>query len=230
MTIVLHTDQKECPNCKCAHPYTGTLTFRAPSLSDLQNQSVFALLESSMMRTFHQYNLPVDTVSVSDPRKVELYLDLSLEVFPSGQDCFNRTGIINVGFVLSNQTYKPPAPFGPFVFIADNYENYMADSVFFSSEGSNKSSHTGIIAGVAGGREEDANNIGIPQLKGARHFTFEEIQSYTKNFSQANGIGSGGHRKVYRGTLPNGELITVKRAQKESMQGGLEFKTEIEML
>lgn len=36
--------------------------------------------------------------------------------------------------------------------------------------------------------------------------------------------------QVYRGTLPTGKLIAVKRAQTESMQGGLEFKTEIELL
>lgn len=32
------------------------------------------------------------------------------------------------------------------------------------------------------------------------------------------------------GNLPTGELVAVKRAQKESMQGGVEFKTEIELL
>lgn len=36
--------------------------------------------------------------------------------------------------------------------------------------------------------------------------------------------------QVYRGTLPTGKLIAIKRAQTESMQGGLEFKTEIELL
>lgn len=36
--------------------------------------------------------------------------------------------------------------------------------------------------------------------------------------------------QVYRGTLPNGQLIAIKRAQQGSMQGGLEFKTEIELL
>lgn len=36
--------------------------------------------------------------------------------------------------------------------------------------------------------------------------------------------------QVYRGTLPNGQLIAVKRAQHGSMQGALEFKTEIELL
>lgn len=30
--------------------------------------------------------------------------------------------------------------------------------------------------------------------------------------------------------LPNGQLVAIKRAQQGSMQGGLEFKTEIELL
>lgn len=36
--------------------------------------------------------------------------------------------------------------------------------------------------------------------------------------------------QVYRGTLPTGELVAIKRAQQGSMQGGLEFKTELELL
>ena len=36
--------------------------------------------------------------------------------------------------------------------------------------------------------------------------------------------------QVYLGTLPIGQLIAIKQAQKASMQGGLEFKTEIELL
>ncbi|THG11768.1 hypothetical protein TEA_026064 [Camellia sinensis var. sinensis] len=70
----------------------------------------------------------------------------------------------------------------------------------------------------------------VPQLKGARNFTFEELRKYTNNFSEANSIGSGGYGKVYRGTLPTGQLVAVKRAQHGSMQGGIEFKSEIELL
>jgi serine/threonine protein kinase len=36
--------------------------------------------------------------------------------------------------------------------------------------------------------------------------------------------------QVYRGMLPTGQLIAIKRAQQGSMQGGHEFKTEIELL
>lgn len=38
------------------------------------------------------------------------------------------------------------------------------------------------------------------------------------------------HLQVYRGTLSTGQLVAIKRAQHGSMQGGLEFKTEIELL
>ena len=36
--------------------------------------------------------------------------------------------------------------------------------------------------------------------------------------------------QVYRGILPTGQMVAIKRAKQESMQGGLEFKTELELL
>jgi len=36
--------------------------------------------------------------------------------------------------------------------------------------------------------------------------------------------------QVYRGTLTNGQLIAVKKGDQGSVQGDLEFKTEIELL
>lgn len=35
---------------------------------------------------------------------------------------------------------------------------------------------------------------------------------------------------MYKGVLPDGKIVAIKRAQQGSMQGGLEFKTEIELL
>ncbi|TKY72323.1 leucine-rich repeat receptor protein kinase [Spatholobus suberectus] len=258
-------DQTLSPNCKCAYPYTGIFTLRAPSFSDLGNKTVFVKLESNLMQSFQDHDEPVDSVSLSNPRwNTYQYLDLTLKVFPSGQDRFNRKGISAIAFLFSNQTYKPPPMYGPYYFIGDEYDHYKDNSVLEGPVTSGKSSNTGIIAGAAAGGsallvlvllacvyalrqkknakkatgksnpfekwDPDESNGSIPQLKGARRFGFEEIQNCTKNFSQVNNIGSGGYGKVYRGTLPNGQLIAVKRAQKESMQGGLEFKTEIELL
>ncbi|KAL6964526.1 hypothetical protein U1Q18_035576 [Sarracenia purpurea var. burkii] len=258
--VTCSSGQSSSPNCRCQYPYTGTLFFRATSLiSDLGNSSIYTSLESSLMRFFGSDQLPVDSVSLSNPyiNTIE-YFVLSLEVFPSGQSSFNRTGISEIGFVLSNQTFKPPHNFGPFFFIGDPYSNFAEDA------GSNKSSNTGIIIGAVVGcsvlvllallagvyafrqkrRTERADKVNnpfaswdpnkssgdIPQLKGARCFSFEELKKCTNNFSEANSIGSGGYGKVYRGMLSTGKLIAIKRAQRGSMQGGLEFKTEIELL
>lgn len=37
---------------------------------------------------------------------------------------------------------------------------------------------------------------GVPQLKGTRSFTFEELKKYTSNFSEMNIIGAGGYGMV----------------------------------
>ncbi|GAU39633.1 hypothetical protein TSUD_397210 [Trifolium subterraneum] len=262
-SIVNTDDSYTTPLNKCFQ-YVCKST-RAPSFSYLGNNTVFAKLELTLVQFFKSHKIPVDSVSLSNPRRsTDKYLDLTLEIFPSGQDFFNRTSISGIGFMLSNQTFKPPPIFGPFYFIGDTYEHYLNDSIIESSVISSKSSNIGIIAGAAigccvlvlllllavvyGFRQKnkakratkknnlfeqwgpDESNNSIPQLKGARRFSFEEIQNYTKNFSQLNLIGSGGYGKVYRGTLHNGQVIAVKRAQNESMQGGLEFKTEIELL
>ncbi|KAK7263754.1 hypothetical protein RJT34_31351 [Clitoria ternatea] len=253
-------EQIPSPNCICAYPYTGTLVFRSP-FSDLDNRTYYVTLEEYLMQSFRSHSLPVDSVLLSHPTKdSNQYLELSLQVFPSGQDHFNRTGTFSIGFLLSNQTFKPPKVFGPFYFNADKYEHFGNPG---SSE-SSKSSNIRILIGAAVGgsvllllsllagvyafrqkrRAEKAigqsnpfrrwdttkSSTGIPQLKEAKMFSFEELKKYTKNFSQANDIGSGGFGKVYKGTLPNGQLVAIKRAQKESMQGKIEFKAEIELL
>ncbi|KAF8033885.1 hypothetical protein BT93_C0225 [Corymbia citriodora subsp. variegata] len=259
---VCNSNQTSSPNCKCSYPYTGTLAFGAPSFSGLENSTYFEILASSMMISFQSYQLPVDSVSLSDPCKDSSdYLELILAVFPSEGVSFNRIGIDSIGFVLSNQTYEPPKLFGPFYFIADQYTYFAEVQVPTTSK---KSSNIGVIVGaLAGGfvllsllalvgvyafrqkkRTEKAtvqsnpfvnsdpnkSSGDIPQLKGARRFSLEELKKYTNNFSEANEIGSGGYGKVYRGTLPTGTLVAIKRAQQGSMQGGIEFKNEIELL
>ncbi|XP_030946984.1 probable leucine-rich repeat receptor-like protein kinase At5g49770 isoform X7 [Quercus lobata] len=255
MQISCNSDQVASPNCECAYPYKGILVFRGLASFDLGNTTYYARLEKSLMETLQSFALPVDSVSLSNPI-VNSYgnIELSLEVFPSGQECFNQTAITMVGFALNNLSFYPPPSFGPFYLMAFTYVNCAAAL--------NKSS--GIIIGVAVGGsvllllvvlavvyafhqkkiakraseqnnpfahwDQNMGNGSAPQLQAAKRFSFEELKKYTNNFSEANSIGSGGYGKVYRGTLPTGQLIAIKRAQSDSMQGGLEFKTEIELL
>ncbi|GFY94838.1 protein kinase family protein [Actinidia rufa] len=47
-----------------------------------------------------------------------------------------------------------------------------------------------------------------------KNFTFFDLQSATNNFSQENLIGKGGYAEVYKGCLPDGQLVAIKRINK----------------
>ncbi|KAK7366503.1 hypothetical protein VNO80_08494 [Phaseolus coccineus] len=58
-------------------------------------------------------------------------------------------------------------------------------------------------------------------------FGFSTIEAATNNFSADNKLGEGGFGEVFKGTLPSGQEIAVKRLSKSSRQGGEEFKNEV---
>ncbi|WJX14810.1 hypothetical protein P8452_05021 [Trifolium repens] len=61
-------------------------------------------------------------------------------------------------------------------------------------------------------------------------FDFATIEIATNNFSDDSKIGKGGYGQVYKGTLPNGQEIAVKRLSKTSGQGAEEFKNEVMLI
>ncbi|RDY12708.1 Cysteine-rich receptor-like protein kinase 10, partial [Mucuna pruriens] len=58
-------------------------------------------------------------------------------------------------------------------------------------------------------------------------FDLATIEAATNKFSADNKLGEGGFGEVYKGTLPGGQEIAVKRLSKSSGQGGEEFKNEV---
>ncbi|GAB2288969.1 hypothetical protein Dimus_023274 [Dionaea muscipula] len=242
-------------SCDCAYPYEGTLYFRAPSFQDLTNATVFQLLESSL---WTKLGLNPGYVSLQNLFfNADDYLQVQLGLFPSTGKYFNRSEIQRLGFDLSNQTYKPPREFGPYYFLASPYIfpdtvggasvnlgliiGIAAGSVFLvlvfvgvlmyairqKKQVEKATEPSNPFASWGAGRRDSGD---APQLKGARWFSYEELKTSTNNFSENNVLGSGGYGKVYRGTLTDGQLVAIKRAQQGSKQGGHEFKTEIEML
>ncbi|THG17307.1 hypothetical protein TEA_008591 [Camellia sinensis var. sinensis] len=71
---------------------------------------------------------------------------------------------------------------------------------------------------------ETAEEISIVE---SLQYNFDTISVATDNFSDANKLGQGGFGAVYRGRLPNGQEIAVKRLSRDSGQGELEFKNEV---
>ncbi|XP_026418937.1 probable leucine-rich repeat receptor-like protein kinase At5g49770 [Papaver somniferum] len=248
------TNQRFSPaSCDCVFPYEGKFIFRAPSFRDVTNATLFGKLESDL---WSKLGLEPGSVSLDSPEfDKDDYLQVELALFPSSRKYFSRPEISRFGFNLTNQTFKPPHEFGPYLFKAVPYE--------FQGTGGTKIG-IGVIVGIAVGsfilllalagvaiyairqkkRAEEAIELnkpfaswapsgkdsgGAPILKGARWFSYEELKKCTNNFSDTNEIGSGGYGKVYRGIL-TGQEIAIKRAQQGSMQGAQEFKTEIELL
>ncbi|XP_057837068.2 leucine-rich repeat receptor protein kinase HPCA1 [Cryptomeria japonica] len=260
-TVTAQCGNKNCPGelkhnpktCKCQQPYKGQMVFRAPSFSDITDTQRFKGLENDLIA-----KLGVDTVYLCclnfDSTQ---YLIATVQFFPADSKFFTRSEVNQIGFKLSNQVYKPPTEFGPYLFMATPY--------IIGSEESSKGISSAVIAGIAVGavvlalavivvgfyalrqrkRAEKAIEIhkpfaswgassmddgNAPKLKGARWFSFAELKEATNNFSESNEIGSGGYGRVYRAVLPEGEMVAIKRAQEGSLQGGAEFKNEIELL
>lgn len=53
---------------------------------------------------------------------------------------------------------------------------------------------------------------GLPiEQQGARQFSLEELEEATKNFSEANLVGTGRFGLVYKGLLLDGTIVAIKR-------------------
>ncbi|EOX99237.1 S-locus lectin protein kinase family protein, putative isoform 2 [Theobroma cacao] len=73
-------------------------------------------------------------------------------------------------------------------------------------------------------RDDDKTDIDVP------YFDLESILVATDNFAEANKLGQGGFGPVYKGKLPRGQEIAVKRLSRGSGQGLEEFKNEVVLI
>ncbi|GJM92765.1 hypothetical protein PR202_ga09261 [Eleusine coracana subsp. coracana] len=243
-------------NCVCTNPFQGLMIFRAPAFSDVTNPRTFQPLESTLAEylSLERGSIALSNVQFGPGAP----LTFTVKVFPVSGTSFNRSDVIRISSALVNQAYRAPRTFGPYSFIASAYFPSPSSRKSSMSNGAIIGIAIAafiLIAGLvlvaiyalrqkriakeaverttnpfaswgAGGKD----NGDAPQLKGARYFSFDELKKCTSNFSQIYEIGSGGYGKVYKGTLTNGQIAAIKRAQQGSMQGVAEFKNEIELL
>ncbi|KAH7576051.1 hypothetical protein JRO89_XS02G0282400 [Xanthoceras sorbifolium] len=124
-------------------------------------------------------------------------------------------------YLQHNQTFKPPPDFEPFYFMANQYLDFAGEStgsnnstsigvIIGAAAGGCVLLFLLLLAGVCAYRQKkraekandqnpfanwdpNKNSGSIPQVKGTRSFSFEELSKYTNKFAEANAIGSGGY-------------------------------------
>ncbi|KAH0923832.1 hypothetical protein HID58_023850, partial [Brassica napus] len=75
-------------------------------------------------------------------------------------------------------------------------------------------------------RERDLRAQGLQTVC----FTWRQLEAATNNFDEANKLGEGGFGSVFKGGLPDGNIIAVKQLSSKSCQGNREFVNEIGMI
>lgn len=78
--------------------------------------------------------------------------------------------------------------------------------------------------------EEPGSRPRVRPNTGSITFKIQELEKATDNFSQKNFIGRGGFGFVYKGVLPDGSTIAVKRIIESDFQGDAEFCNEVEII
>lgn len=121
---------QECPqdySYSCLHPYEGEMIFRAPYFQDVTNHSLFEKLSLSVWNNFssHLGSMSLQNRSFDGDQ----YLIVELKLCPPNDGYFNRTEILEY-LDLSIRRYKAPPIFGPYYFIAYEYDFPGDSSVY----------------------------------------------------------------------------------------------------
>ncbi|KAG7956247.1 hypothetical protein I3843_11G114800 [Carya illinoinensis] len=78
--------------------------------------------------------------------------------------------------------------------------------------------------------EKDCENEGLKEDMELPIIDLTAIVNATNNFSSNKKLGEGGFGPVYKGTLPEGQVIAVKRLSTNSGQGPIEFINEVKLI
>ncbi|CAM8974062.1 unnamed protein product [Rhodiola kirilowii] len=260
LTTRCPSDQDLNPqSCDCAYPYKGVITFRAPPFRDLSNTTRYQSLELSLWTNLsltpgyvYLDNIKFNAIEYLDVEVALFpttgrYFNVS-EVQALGRAFSRQT------YKPPDEFGPYVFSASPYAFQVSNDGKTISTGVIVGigvgcavlllvlvgvgiyalrqKKRAERAKHISqpFASWAPSGNDADAGDA--PQLKGTKCFSFDDIKKGTNNFASRNEIGSGGYGKVYKGFLGDGQgqAVAIKRAQQGSMQGALEFKTEIELL
>ncbi|KAJ7553051.1 hypothetical protein O6H91_06G082900 [Diphasiastrum complanatum] len=244
-------DKLLTPACACAFPLILLFQFNAPSfthITDDRMSNLHNLLQNYLYLTTDQ--VWIGSANFTDDDR----LLANVLIFPSAIESWTQEMVSRILSRLgSNFTLNE---FGPYQL------NYILLPPLIGSGNKTlygKSIIAGVILGVLGFiallgilgiyfwhkrrymKLKSSSKLSVswgsvkgdaPQLKGACCFSYDELSTATNDFSPSNQIGDGGYGKVYKGVLPSGQVMAIKRAKSGSFQGkgeGLSWQTRIEI-
>uniref|UniRef100_A0A2N9H967 Protein kinase domain-containing protein n=1 Tax=Fagus sylvatica TaxID=28930 RepID=A0A2N9H967_FAGSY len=157
------------------------------------------------------------------------------EEHPDGNNLFVRVAISDIEQTVRNckpcGTNMIPYPLSTSSNCGDPmyfsfYCNTTSGQVSFKGTKWNISSYWHVQDLIDAGEfnEEDEKGIDVP------FYDLESILVATDNFSNENKLGQGGYGPVFKGKLPSGQEIAVKRLSSVSSQGLQEFKNEVVLI
>lgn len=124
--------------------------------------------------------------------------------------------------------FTPPEPKSSSTNFGDS-DSFKAPSV--ASDGGRKKRHSSSSSRGRSIYGSENNSIHTKEA-GSTKFNMEDIYKATKNFSPSLKIGQGGFGIVYKGCLPDGTVVAIKRAKKNihDKHSGAEFRSEVRTL
>ncbi|XP_024518200.1 cold-responsive protein kinase 1 [Selaginella moellendorffii] len=79
-------------------------------------------------------------------------------------------------------------------------------------------------------RKFHLDTFDLPVIDGISNFTYHELETATKGFSDINKLGRGAFGTVFKGVLKDGSEVAVKQLDLHSKQGQREFVNELSII
>ncbi|KAK1353128.1 putative LRR receptor-like serine/threonine-protein kinase [Heracleum sosnowskyi] len=240
--------------CFCAAPLIIGYRLKSPGFSEFQPYyNPFVVYLTSGIKT-KVYQLFIESFAWQNgPR-----LKMTLKIYPMYTDnnshIFNRSEVMRIRGLFTRWKLPNSPIFGPYELLDFTLLEPYKDVIHTSQSSSiSKAAVAGIVLGSIAGavtlsaivscmilrlhmrkyhptlKRRKLSRVSM-KIEGVKDFSYSELALATNNFSISSQVGHGGYGNVYRGTLADGRVVAVKRAEEGSLQGEKEFLTEIELL